>query len=355
VLSESDDLVPAERVVQTPQGGKIATGGPAQDALQPDLHGPAIGSVQHVAELLFDLIGPCERAVVRQQDVQVGLLRGCGPLPGAQQQPALAPTDGAQLRSGTEEDFPAQLVEHLAGELGDVEGVVDDGRVLQASRVVDGVPVRAMHVHRDQSDGRLLLAREALEPAFERVFAASFADPERLAGLEVAHDGHELVVERVAPSEPLLVHADLPQGDGRPRRLPALEGLLFGATHGQPAQAMQGGDVHHGYRRGLHRQPLLKTARLALIGVRPRDHLHRRCVAARTLHAHGRVAQLHRVLRPRQVGPSSRGKPLVNVTTRASALATPRPPPALDDQNESGLAQHRQPADGRDALADADS
>jgi hypothetical protein len=45
----------------------------------------------------------------------------------------------------------------------------------------------------------------------------------------------------------------------------------------------------------------------------------------------------------------------VNVTTRASALATPRPPPALDDQNESGLAQHRQPADGRDALADADS
>jgi hypothetical protein len=56
VLSESDDLVPAfvERVVQTPQGGKIATGGPAQNALQPDLHAPAIGGAQHVAELLFD-------------------------------------------------------------------------------------------------------------------------------------------------------------------------------------------------------------------------------------------------------------------------------------------------------------
>src|ERR1019366_449903 len=131
--------------------------------------------------------------------------------------------------------------EHLAGELGDVEGVVDDGRVLQAARVVDGVPVRAVHVHRDQGDGRLLLSREALEPAFERVFVASLADPEGLAGLEVTHDGHELVVERVASSEPLLVHADLSQGYGRPRRLPARDGLPFGATPGQPAQAGQGG------------------------------------------------------------------------------------------------------------------
>src|ERR1019366_6332330 len=39
VLGESDDLVPAfvERVVQTPQGGNVAPGGPTQDALQPDL------------------------------------------------------------------------------------------------------------------------------------------------------------------------------------------------------------------------------------------------------------------------------------------------------------------------------
>src|ERR1019366_2519794 len=50
VLGESHDLVPAfvERVVQTPQGGNVAPGGPTQDALQPDLDRRAIGSVQHV-------------------------------------------------------------------------------------------------------------------------------------------------------------------------------------------------------------------------------------------------------------------------------------------------------------------
>ncbi len=90
---------------------------------------------------------------------------------------------------------------------------------------IHGVRVRVVHVHRDQGEVRLLVAREALEPAFERALVASLADPERLAGLEVAHDGHELVV---AASEPLLVHADLSQADLRPRRLPALEGLLFG-------------------------------------------------------------------------------------------------------------------------------
>src|ERR1019366_3164328 len=45
-----------------------------------------------------------------------------------------------------------------------VEGVVDDGRLLQAARVVDGVLVRAVHVHRDQGDGRLLLSRGPRSP-----------------------------------------------------------------------------------------------------------------------------------------------------------------------------------------------
>src|ERR1035438_697369 len=41
-----------ERVVQTPQGGNVAPGGPTQDALQPDLDRRAIGrSEEHTSEL----------------------------------------------------------------------------------------------------------------------------------------------------------------------------------------------------------------------------------------------------------------------------------------------------------------
>ena len=62
--------------------------------------------------------------------------------------------------------------------------------------------------------------------------------------------------------------ASPPGGRQRPRRAGR------SGHRRQPAQAMQGGDVHHGHRRGFYREPLLQAAGLALIGVRPRDHLH---------------------------------------------------------------------------------
>ena len=213
-----------------------------------------------------------------------------------------------------------------------------------------------MHVHREQLDGRLLLGREALEPAFERVLAAALADPHRLAGLQVADDGDELVVERVASSEPLLVHADLAQGHGGPRRLPALDGALLGATDGQPAQAVQRGDVHHGHRRGLHGEPLLKAARLSLVGIGPRDHLDGRGVAARTL-ARARARTAAPSSAPPTTGrPIAEGQPLVNVAAGTPALPAPGRPPALDDEHQPRLAdQSRSLPTGRTRSPAADS
>src|ERR1039458_6631267 len=90
---------------------------------------------------------------------------------------------------------------------------------------------------------------------------------------------------------------------------------------------------------------------LPVVSFTKRDNLHGCGLTARALHAHGRVPQLHRTTRPRQVGPSSSRELLVDVAARTRALPAPGHPPALDRKDQPRLAHHRQAADGHDTLA----
>src|SRR5262249_29671834 len=148
-----------------------------------------------------------------------------------------------------------------------------------------------------------LFPRKALEPAAKRHFGAVFPDPDGLAGLEVADEGDELMLEVVPAAEPLLVDADVTEWRWRSRRLPTFDGALLGATDGKPAQSVQRRDVNDGHRRGLHREVVLQPSALPVVRVGPRDHLYGVGPARPALHAAGGVLDLHRVPCPRQIGP----------------------------------------------------
>ena len=86
MLGQGEDLVPAlvDDVVQATQGHDVASGSTAQDALQADLHGSAVGSVEDLAQLLLDLVGPGQSPVVGECRLDGGFVRVGGALPGAQ-------------------------------------------------------------------------------------------------------------------------------------------------------------------------------------------------------------------------------------------------------------------------------
>jgi len=90
-------------------------------------------------------------------------------LPGQQQQPSFASTDGTQLGAGPEEHLASQFVDARARQLHHMERVVDDGGMFQANRVVDRVPERTMQVHNDHADIGLLLRRERVEGLVQAV------------------------------------------------------------------------------------------------------------------------------------------------------------------------------------------
>src|ERR1700685_2655333 len=103
----------------------------------------------------------------------------------------MSPTELAQLRTGAEEDLSAHLVEGGDRELHEVKRIVGNDGVLQARGLTDRESIRVEHVHREQDDFLLLLAREGIEPPAQRLFATPVADPEGLARIEIADDGHE--------------------------------------------------------------------------------------------------------------------------------------------------------------------
>src|SRR5262249_37103414 len=152
MFSERDDFVAAlvESIVQAAKRNAGSILRSAQDALKADLERRARGGVQDLPQLLLDLIGPRQRTVVGEQGLEVHALLGRRLFPGTQQQPTFAAANGAKLGAGTEEDLTAELIEAGVGELDDMEWVVNDRSVLEADRVVDGVPEGLMHVHREQ-------------------------------------------------------------------------------------------------------------------------------------------------------------------------------------------------------------
>jgi hypothetical protein len=188
----------------------------------------------------------------------------------AQEQPAFSAADCPQLWAGAEEHSPAHLIDGLAGALHDVKRVVNDRDVVEPGSLAHGLGERLVHVHRQQHDARLLLVAEPVDPGSERLFAPAIAEPNGLAGFEIAHDRDELLATMLAAAaKVLLVDPDKAQPDRRARLLPALDGGLFCPAHRGPVEAVQQRHVRDGHRRGLNGQVLLQAPRLTLMRLRP--------------------------------------------------------------------------------------
>ena len=115
--AESHDLVPAfvEGVVQAAERNDGSVLCSTEDALEADLEVRARGGVQHLAQLLLDLIGTRQRSVVGEQEIEIGALLARRILPCAQEQPAFAAANAAKLGAGTEEDIPPEFIEARVG------------------------------------------------------------------------------------------------------------------------------------------------------------------------------------------------------------------------------------------------
>jgi hypothetical protein len=86
--------------------------------------------------------------------------------------------------------------------------------VLELRVALDRVLERLVHVHREEPQPLLLPALQGVEPELEGLLGASVADPDRLAGLQVADDGDELLGALVATTEVLLSRRRCPSSRG---------------------------------------------------------------------------------------------------------------------------------------------
>lgn len=164
---------------------------------------------------------------------------------------------------------------------------------------LDRVLERLVHVHREEPQPLLLPALQGVEPELEGLLGASVADPDRLAGLQVADDGDELLGALVATTEVLLVDADVLEPGLGPLGLPAGDGHRLGAAHRRPTQPILRRHADDRHRGRLQRQVLLQAPRLALIRVGPRHRLYRRRLAPLALHSDRRVLDRDRNARNR--------------------------------------------------------
>jgi hypothetical protein len=156
----------------------------------------------------------------------------------AEQTSLAAPTPASGVRRGR--GFPAQLVDGNRSSLHDVKRIVHDGRVVQLLVGANRRHERAVQVHHEQRDGRLLLVGEGSEPPPERGLTATEPDPDGFAIVQVADDRHVLVLERVA-ADPGTSRRPPPWSGARANgSLPSLQGVLLGrraVCHSSPYRA----------------------------------------------------------------------------------------------------------------------
>src|SRR6185437_1107841 len=186
----------------------------------------------------------------------------------------------------------------------------------------------------DQLDPRLLLGRQRLQPRLDRLLRASQPDPERLARLVVADDRDVTLLALAPPAQVLLINADLAELGLRPRREPPRQRVLLGPSHGGPVHSVFHGDVLHRHRGRFQGQMLLQTLGLALIPLGPGDQLDRRALARLTPHPAGRIRQLRRPARPRQVQPPPLCQLLMNAAALAATPAATLRPATLQPEDQ---------------------
>jgi hypothetical protein len=117
--------------------------------------------------------------------------------------------------------------------------------------VANGLLERLVHVTGKQPNLSLLSGAQRVEPALERLAAATVADPEEDPGFQVADDGDELLFALVSAPEPFFVDTDLAQGSGRLNPVSTSDSVQLGAANRVPAQAPLGGNVNQRHGEGV--------------------------------------------------------------------------------------------------------
>lgn len=104
---------------------------------------------------------------------------------------------------------------------------VDDGNVTELLVGANGSPKWRVQVAGEQLDLALLGRLERGQEPRHRGFAPAVPDPNRLTRAQVARDSHELVIQLVAATKPLLVESHFLEDARRPGLGPALNGRDF--------------------------------------------------------------------------------------------------------------------------------
>jgi len=220
--------------------------------------------MQNVAQLFDHLVAVRQPPVVAEQCVQQRLLFIGGSFPGAQEQPSRASTQRTKVRTCAKERFPAQFIEGFQRTFHDVERVVDDRGVPECLVGVDRVGEGDVHVQREELDRGLFCNAERVDPSIERGLGSPLSDPDRLASIEIADDGDELALSKIAASKVFLVDADHRERNRFACSQPALQRVDFCTPHTVPADAELHSDMGRGHRLCLKRHVLLQTSGLPL-------------------------------------------------------------------------------------------
>src|SRR6266702_5109266 len=125
--------------------------------------------------------------------------------PTRQQQPSLAFDQFSRRTTLAEELLTTDFIDGRSGVLHDVELVVHDATLRQP--LLDALPKWVPHVHTGRSHSAALKGTQLpLEELVERLFPAFRPEPYRLAAIQVAHHGDELLLltkkDLVAPHLP---------------------------------------------------------------------------------------------------------------------------------------------------------
>src|SRR5262249_9106331 len=124
---------------------------------------------------------------------------------------------GASLPPATQPPPPPHLVHRVVGVLHDVELVIHDAA--SGNPLLQAQPERCPHVHAGRLDASPLAASQLRsEELVQRLLLSFLAEPQRLAGLQIAHYGKELV----ALSPVNLIYTHLPQRRFSPPFPPSL-------------------------------------------------------------------------------------------------------------------------------------